>query len=336
MAMRVEQRPGAGREPYSCLEAVARLLCGMSGWFRADIRDEEERGAREHMLALARLAIARQTDPASPDFADYVTYSQPRSQLLVDTAFLAQALLRAPAALWDPLPESTKAHVIALLEAMRKIEPCDNNWLLFSVEVELLYRKLTGIREEARENTLRGYLARMERWYVGGGWYSDGPKFAMDYYNSLVIYPFLLDVCAHAPELLPVGCTPALILQRARRHAELLARLAAPDGTYAPMGRSLAYRCGVFHLPALLAWRGWLPDSLPPAAVRALLCAVTKRTLGERSYRADGFLNIGICRSQPEIGEGYISTGSLYLASAAFLPLGLAEGDAFWAVGAES
>ena len=30
------------------------------------------------------------------------------------------------------------------------------------------------------------------------------------------------------------------------------------------------------------------------------------------------------------MGEGYINTGSLYLCSAVFLPLGLAPEDAFW------
>ena len=36
-------------------------------------------------------------------------------------------------------------------------------------------------------------------------------------------------------------------------------------------------------------------------------------------------------RHQPGLGEFYISTGSLYLCSAIFLPLGLPAGDQFWA-----
>jgi hypothetical protein len=41
-------------------------------------------------------------------------------------------------------------------------------------------------------------------------------------------------------------------------------------------------------------------------------------------------LRIGLCGHQPEIGERYISTGSLYLATTAFLPLGLPPDDPFW------
>jgi hypothetical protein len=41
-------------------------------------------------------------------------------------------------------------------------------------------------------------------------------------------------------------------------------------------------------------------------------------------------LRIGFCGHQPSLAEGYISTGSLYLCSAALLPLGLPPADAFW------
>jgi hypothetical protein len=41
-------------------------------------------------------------------------------------------------------------------------------------------------------------------------------------------------------------------------------------------------------------------------------------------------LRIGFYGHQPEIAETYISTGSLYLCSAAWLPLGLPETDQFW------
>ena len=40
--MVVEQERNAGREKYSGFEAVARLLCGMSAWFQAEISDAVE------------------------------------------------------------------------------------------------------------------------------------------------------------------------------------------------------------------------------------------------------------------------------------------------------
>ena len=39
---------------------------------------------------------------------------------------------------------------------------------------------------------------------------------------------------------------------------------------------------------------------------------------------------IGLNGHQPDLGEDYISTGSLYLTTTAFLPLGLDDADEFW------
>jgi hypothetical protein len=43
-----------------------------------------------------------------------------------------------------------------------------------------------------------------------------------------------------------------------------------------------------------------------------------------------GWLTVGFYGHQPSIAESYISTGSLYLCSAALLPLGLPATDPFW------
>ena len=48
------------------------------------------------------------------------------------------------------------------------------------------------------------------------------------------------------------------------------------------------------------------------------------------TFDDQGWLRIGFCGHQPSLAEGYISTGSLYLCSAALLPLGLPPTDAFW------
>lgn len=37
-------------------------------------------------------------------------------------------------------------------------------------------------------------IRKIEKWYVGDGWYSDGEHFAFDYYNSYVIQPMYVQV----------------------------------------------------------------------------------------------------------------------------------------------
>jgi hypothetical protein len=124
--------------------------------------------------------------------------------------------------------------------------------------------------------------------------------------------------------------------QRARRYAAVQERLIAPDGSFPPIGRSLAYRCGAFHLLAQSALRRRLPDGVSPAQVRGALTAAIRRTLDvPGTFDTNGWLQIGLCGHQPGAGEPYISTGSLYLCSVAMLPLGLPPGDEFWSAPAQ-
>jgi len=328
--MSVEEKPGANRVKYTGLEAIGRLLNGLAPWLSADIYDNAEVLLRQKYLQMACSAIDWQTNPNSPDFADYTNCGNGASQFLVDAAFLAQAILRAPSALWSPLPDATKENVIRLFQAVRKMTPYNNNWVLFSTEVELLWKFITG---KADRDKILNYFNLVESWYFGDGWYGDGPKFATDYYNSLVIHPMMLDICDYAPEWMADGAVER-VLERAKRFAEVLENLVAPDGTYIAVGRSLAYRCGVFHLLAMLTQQNRLSQNVPRETARDVLYSVVEKTLTPSSYREDGFLNIGINAHQPEIGESYISTGSLYLASAAFLPLGISPCDPFWTVDA--
>jgi hypothetical protein len=119
--------------------------------------------------------------------------------------------------------------------------------------------------------------------------------------------------------------------KRATRYAAIQERMVAADGSFPPVGRSLAYRCGAFHLLADAAYRKMLPEGVTPEQVRCALGAVIQRTLNAAgTFDEHGWLRIGLCGHQPEIGETYISTGSLYLCTAVFLPLGLSTHDDFW------
>ena len=74
-----------------------------------------------------------------------------------------------------------------------------------------------------------------------------------------------------------------------------------------------------------------LPQSLPPAQVRSALTAVIRKSLEcPGTFDEAGWLRTGLCGYQPALGDVYVSTGSLYLCTAVFLPLGLPSEDEFW------
>jgi len=323
--MPVEQAAGANRQNVTHLEAIGRLLAGMAPWIELPADTGVEGKLRSEYADLARRAISQAVDPSSADFLNFTRERQP----LVDAAFLAQALLRAPRTLGDSIDATTKRNLIAALESTRTISPGFNNWLLFSATVEAALARLGAAWDRMRVDYA---LRQHDQWYKGDGAYGDGPSFHWDYYNSFVIHPMLLDVldvCRN--EMSTWKELSARVDERARRYAAILERLIAPDGSFPAIGRSLAYRCGAFHLLASMALRRALPEGVSPAQVRGALTAVIRKTLeAPDTFDANGWLRIGFCGHQPGVGETYISTGSLYLCSVACLPLGLGGQDPFW------
>ncbi len=313
------------RRDYTHLEAVGRLLTGIAPWLELADDGSPEGGRRRRYAELARRGLHTATDPASPDFLNFARGRQP----LVDAAFLAHAIVRAPGALWEQLDAGTRRNVVAALEATRAIEPPLSNWLMFSAMIEVALSKMG---EDWNRSRVDFALRQHELWYKGDGVYGDGPPFHWDYYNSFVIQPMLLDVMRLVGSTTPEWqAQRAPIVARARRYAAIQERLISPEGTFPPIGRSLAYRFGAFQLLAQMALRHELPDGLSPAQVRSALTAVMRRMIEvPGTFDSGGWLTIGFCGQQPHIGEGYISTGSLYLCSAALLPLGLPPTDEFW------
>jgi hypothetical protein len=326
--MPVECKPGmeANRRQVTYLEAFARLMTGMSPWLELGVDGTEEGLLREKYILLARKSIKMAVDPKSPDFMNFTEGGQP----LVDAAFLAHAILRAPNILWNQLDTATKQQLVAAMKSSRTITPGYNNWLLFSAMVEAF---LLFAGEQHDEMRVDLSIKKHMEWYKGDGLYGDGPDFHWDYYNSFVIQPMLVDVLQ---ELMKHSnkyeATYKTVLTRAARYAQIQERLISPEGSFPAIGRSLPYRFGAFHLLAQMTLQHHLPEALKPAQVRSALSAVIKRMMEAPGvFDSKGWLTIGFYGHQPNIGESYISTGSLYLCSVGLLPLGLPASDPFWA-----
>ena len=313
------------RRAVTHLEALGRTLGGIAPWLGvSDAADAEEK-TRRRFAALTRQALA---NAVSPDGADRLDFTA-AAQNLVDAAFLALGLSRARAELWEKLDGPVRQRLVTALQSTRKFKPGRNNWLLFSAMIEAF---LASAGAEWRAEPIDVAIRAHEEWYKGDGSYGDGPDYHWDYYNSYVIQPLLLAVMdLIAPVDKRWEHVRDTALKRARRYAAVQERLIAPDGSYPPIGRSITYRCGAFHHLATMVLRRELPQGIAPAQVRGALCTVIRRTLGAHgTFDADGWLRIGLSGHQPSLGERYISTGSLYLCTFAFLPLGLPPADEFW------
>jgi hypothetical protein len=319
----------SGRAQYTHLEAFARLLAGIAPWLELGADGTAEGRKRADYAVLARAALRAAVDPASPDYLNFSDGMQP----VVDLGFLAQAILRAPNELWLKLDTRTQDHLVAALRATRSRRPLFNNWLLFAGIVEAAFYRMNRPYDPMRVD----YAVRQhEQWYLGDGAYGDGAEWHWDYYNSFVIQPMLVDIVQVLGQEGEWQPWHAPILQRARRYAAVLERLISPEGTFPPLGRSLAYRFGVLHALGQAALLDNLPEALAPGGVRAAMTTViTRMARAPNTFDRNGWLTIGFCGAQPSIGETYISSGSCYLCAVGLLPLGLPEQHPFWTAPAE-
>lgn len=315
------------RKQVSYLEAVGRTVCGIAPWLELGPDQTEEGQLRARYIGWAVQGLSHAVDPESPD---YLMFDNRHSQPLVDAAFLAQGLLRAPRQLWGRLDAKTKSRLVTELKRTRGIQPNESNWLLFASMVEAALLEFTGEYDSRR--LYYGVNRFLDEWYKGDAWYGDGEEFHLDYYNSLVIHPMLTDVLRILQKHgLERGDFAGRQAARQQRMAAQLERLVSPEASYPVVGRSIVYRFGVFHALSQAALLDMLPSGLPGAQVRSVLTAVMRRQLEHpANFDGKGWLKVGFAGAQINMSEPYINTGSLYMCTAAFLPLGLPAGHPFW------
>ncbi|MFC0779201.1 DUF2264 domain-containing protein [Flavobacterium sp. HJSW_4] len=313
------------------MEAFGRLMAGIAPWLTLPDDDSKEGKMRRQLREWALKSYANAVDPQSKDYLLW----RGHGQALVDAAYIAESFLRGYETLWLPLNEETKKRYIAEFQQLRRIDPPYTNWLLFSSTIESFLAKAGAEYDQYRINSA---IRKIEEWYVGDGWYSDGPSFSFDYYSSYVFHPMYLETCQAMKD---AGATGTRIdydkyydreLKRAQKYALILERFISPEGTFPVFGRSIPYRMAAMQPLSLMAQYQQLPEGLSNGQVRSALTAVMKRMFnsGQDNFNAKGFLTIGFVGSQRNIADWYTNNGSLYMTSLSFMPLGLPSSHPFW------
>jgi len=305
-------------------------MAGMAPWLTLPDDNTPEGLQRKQLRTWALAAYKNAVDPASPD---YLLWHK-EGQTLVDAAYIAESFIRGYDALWVPLESVTKQRYIDEFTQLHRIDPPYTNWLLFSSTIESFLAKAHAPFDQYRVSMA---VRKVEEWYVGDGWYSDGSNFAFDYYSSYVFHPMYLETLKNMIDAKKSGWGieyPKFYdreLKRAQKFSIILERFISPEGTFPVFGRSIPYRTAAMQPLALMAWYKQLPKDLPNGQVRAALTAVLHRMYDQQqNFNEKGYLTIGFCGKQPNVADWYTNNGSLYMASLIFMPLGLPADDAFW------
>lgn len=300
--------PG-GRESWS-----GRLSDGLEGY------------ARTLLLAAFRrdeTALERYADGLAAGVRGAWPRIEDRGQPLVEAASIALALRLTRPQLWDRLDDGVRQRVADWLGDALTAEPWPCNWELFPVTVGGFLYAVDQTSDTARTAIDRG-LERIERWYVGDGWYTDGAGRAFDYYNgwAMHLYPVLHAWLDDDPRLLE------LYGGRLARHLTDYARLFGGDGAPMRQGRSLTYRFATTAPLWLGALTGHTP--LPPGETRRLASGALRYFLRRGAVDERGLLTLGWHGPDPDVLQGYSGPASPYWASKGFLGLLLPPEHEVW------
>jgi hypothetical protein len=270
--------------------------------------------------ALYRRGLSNGSDPQHPEY-----WGKPadNDQRLVEMAAIGFALALAPREAWEPLEPRAKENLARWLLEINRREMPDCNWLFFRVLVNV---GLANVGAEHDPAAMHAALDRLETFYLGDGWYSDGPNARRDYY-----IPFAM----HFYGLLYARLAGASDPQRAQRFRERAALFAQDfihwfdaDGAALPFGRSLTYRFAQGALWGALAFAD--VEALPWGVMKGLALRHLRWWSRRPIFEPDGTLSIGYGYPNLNMAEQYNSPGSPYWAMKFFIPLALPESHPFW------
>ena len=272
-----------------------------------------------------RRGLAAGSDPENPEYwgecKDY-------DQCFVEMAAIACGLLNAPEKLWDPLSGAEKQNLARWLDQINHHQIPECNWQFFMILVNLALKKC-GMPYDA-ENMARG-LARIDSYYSGDGWSTDGASPQKDYYIPWAIQYYGVLYSKFAADTDPERA--ALYRSRAELFAQQFIYWFDENGAALPYGRSLTYRFAQNCFWAACVWAGLEP--FPLGVMKGLIVRNFNWWLDQKMFDRDGILTIGYCYPQMYMAERYNAPGSPYWGMKSFILLALPDSHPFWSAEAE-
>jgi hypothetical protein len=303
--------------------------------------DELEGFARSFMLAAFRIAGVRGkgceklieryargvANGANPDHPEAWLRLTPRSQQMVEAAAIAVALHESREWIWDRLDTRAQEHVAEWLGGFIGSTTHDNNWRLFQVVSEQF---LASVGAPYSKDDIEGGLDRIEDWYVGDGWYSDGDGQNFDNYIgwAMHLYPGIWTRMAAATPGAEYEDRLKVYRERLSLFLEDAVHLVGNDGAPVYQGRSLTYRMAA----ATPYWMGQILDATPlsPGQTRRLCSGIARHFVQHGVPDERGLLTLGWYDTFLPTTQSYSGPGSPYWASKGFIGLLLPPEHPVW------
>ena len=263
-------------------------------------------------------AIKQGTDPQS---AGYWGEAGPYDQRLVEMAAYGLGLALLQDKLTELFSERELMNLHAWLNQITDATMPDSNWNYFAIMVQLGFKR-AGLPYDQQAIDRR--FAMMETYYLGDGWYSDGPGRPKDYYISMAFHFYGLIYATLSGD----EARAEVLRQRSRLFAEDFIYMSAADGASVPFGRSLTYRFAMVAFWSAVAFSGL--EVFTPGIVKGIILRHLRWWQQQPITDRDGILTLGFAYPNLAMCEDYNSPGSPYWALKTYLILALPESHPFW------
>ncbi|MDR9889482.1 DUF2264 domain-containing protein [Pseudenterobacter timonensis] len=292
------------------MEGLSRALWGL---FPLMASGDEERWSDKYIAA-----IVRGTDPHD---AGYWGDTGPYDQRLVEMAAYGLGLALLQDKLTARFSERELNNLHAWLNQITDAVMPDSNWNYFAIMVQLGFKRAGLPFDQA---AIDRRFAMMEAYYLGDGWYSDGPGRPKDYYISMAFHFYGLIYATLSGD----EARAEVLRERARLFAADFIYMSAADGASVPFGRSLTYRFAMVAFWSAVAFSGLAVFT--PGIVKGIILRHLRWWQKQPITDRDGILTLGFACPNLAMCEDYNSPGSPYWALKTFLILALPQTHDFW------
>ncbi len=265
-------------------------------------------------------ALDAGTDPQSAERWPALT---DHGQATVEATAVVLGLHFSRPWIWEVVPQRVRDNTAAWLAPSARSFGADNNHVMFAATIQAFLGS-AGYAHDAAG--IEAALARIEDWYVGDGWYSDGEGRRFDHYNAWTfhLYPFfILDLLAEAE----ATGRRQVYRDRLAHFVRGYSHLFGANGAPLIHGRSLIYRWGV-AAPFWMALREGI-TVVPAGQVRRLASGTLKYFL-DGGAAPEGVLSLGWHGTDNSILQSYNAPGSPQWAAKGFLGLLLPADHPAW------
>lgn len=295
----------------ACMEGLSRALWGLFPLLAG--------GAEVPFAEKYIQAIKLGTDPHSPQ---YWGDTDPYDQRLVEMAAYGLGLALLQTRLTDAFSVDERENLHRWLNQITDAQMPDSNWNYFAIIVQLGFKRAGLPFDQA---AIDRRFAMMEAYYLGDGWYSDGPGRPKDYYISMAFHFYGLLYATLSPDDVERAAT---LRERSRLFAQDFIYMSAADGASVPFGRSLTYRFAMVAFWSAVAFAGL--DVFSPGVVKGIILRHLRWWQQQSIFDREGILTLGFAYPNLVMCEDYNSPGSPYWALKVFLILALPSTHPFW------